>query len=328
MSRSRAAALAACFFVSFGVVPLGGAAAQAAGHAADGPANRAVASDDVVTHRLDTSGVHAYWTPERIAQMPVGEVEDPGAPPVDGPTGSSVPTGTEVDGTVGRLFFVDHGEDSSCTATLVRSANDATAVTAGHCVLNRDLLGEDRQWAQKVLFVPGFRDGEMPQGAYAVRAVVVDRAWSSWVGEDQPDGYDQAFVVLERSAPGAQAIGFDVPGGQVVTELGYPRSARLPGHQGRPEFTGQRVAACRGMAVEYRGSVELPVDPGQWGVPCDMGGGASGGPRLASFDPEVGRGTVVGVNTQGGEIDGVRHLSGAQFTEGITRPLYDVAGAL
>jgi hypothetical protein len=44
-------------------------------------------------------------------------------------------------------------------AVLVAAANRSTIVTAGHCVHGMDLIGNDPQWTDKVLFVPGFRDG-------------------------------------------------------------------------------------------------------------------------------------------------------------------------
>lgn len=127
----------------------------------------AAASPDVVAHVPNTDDVLAYWTPERIAAMPTGPTT-PGAPPENGPDGAPGP----VSRTIGRLFFVDRGEDSSCTATLVRSANRRTAVTGGHCVHTMNLIGQDPQWTSKLLFVPGFRDGSGRSG----------RSWSarSW----------------------------------------------------------------------------------------------------------------------------------------------------
>lgn len=278
-------------------------------------AGTAVVHDAAVTP-AEQQAVLTYWTPERIAALPTGP-ETPDAPPVDGPDGSPVPTGTAVDRTVGRLFFVDRGEDSSCTATLVRSANHATAVTAGHCVHGFDLIGNDPRWTSNLLFVPGFKDNTRPYGSYVVRSVVTHR---TWVADDQQSGYDQAFLVLDRPAGAAQPLAMDVPGGAASTELGYPRAAGQPGHQGRPEFTGQRVARCWGTAAG------APED--LWGVACDMGGGSSGGPRLAHFDDRTGRGVVIGVDTQSAQLSGVRHLVGPRFTAAVTGPLYRLAQSM
>jgi hypothetical protein len=252
--------------------------------------------------------------------MPTGP-STPGNPPVDGPDGAGFRPGTVVDRTIGRLFFVDRGEDASCTATIV---GPGVIVTAGHCVHGFDLLGENPQWTTQVLFVPGFRDGAMPYGSLTPRSVVVH---SKWVENDENIGYDQAFLAVDTPPGLQQGIAFDVPAERPVQEFGYPRAARLPGHQGRPEFTGQRVARCWGTA---RRDVS---DAGNWGVPCDMGGGSSGGPRLTSFNEAIGFGTVVGVDTRSAYLDAsgecdsqqagcIRHLVGPQFTSAISGVLY------
>ncbi|MEV6238585.1 hypothetical protein [Lentzea sp. NPDC051838] len=263
-------------------------------------------SDDVVVHDLSTDGVAAYWTPERIAAMPTGPAAPPGTQPVDGPDGAPGPASK----TIGRLFFVDRdGDDSSCTATLVVSANRRTAVTGAHCVHTANLIGQDPRWHSKLLFVPGFRDGARPFGSYAVRRVVLNQMW---ITDDQRSEYDQAFLVLDKPSGTAENIAFSRPGDRPAHEYGYPRAAGQPGHQGRPEFTGQRLAQCWGTAVGH------PDGENLWGVPCDMGGGSSGGPRISG-------GAVVGVNTQSFRVNDVRHLGGPQFSGKITAPLYQKA---
>jgi hypothetical protein len=276
---------------------------------------------DVIVHDLDTEGVTTYWTPERIAAMPTGPSAPPGTPPVDDSTGAPGP----VSRTIGRLFFVDRdGDDSSCTATAVVSANNRTAVTGGHCVHTADLLGRDPRWHTKMLFVPGFRDGARPFGEFVVSKAVVHRTWTT---DDQRTEFDQAFVVLDKPSHGSENIAFDRPADRFAHEYGYPRAAGQPGHQGRPEFTGQRLAQCWGRAVLDPGHPELGPE-NVWGVPCDMGGGASGGPRISGN-------AVVGVNTQSFWVDAdgrwcpvrecVRHLGGAQFSDEVTGPLYERA---
>ncbi|GAA2693569.1 MULTISPECIES: serine protease [Actinosynnema] len=278
----------------------------------------------VVVHDLDTTSVLAHWTPERIAAMPSGEVT-PGAPAEDGPDGA--PADAEwVNRVVGRLFFVNRGEDESCTATLVRSANRRTAVTGGHCAHTLNLIGEDPVWHEKMLFVPGFADGGRPHGSFVVERVVVS---STWVADDQRSEHDQAFLVLDRPSDAALPIAYGRPGGLPATEYGYPRAANRPGHQGRPEFTGMRMARCWGTPRPDPGHPELGPE-NLWGVPCDMGGGSSGGPRVA-------RGAVVGVNTQSTYLDDAgnwcewgtstctRHLVGPRFSRGITAKLHERA---
>lgn len=175
----------------------------------------------------------------------------------------------------------------------------------------------------------------MPFGSSVVEQVIAHR---EWVADDQKSEYDQAFLVLDSPAGLGQPIGIGLPGGLPSTQLGYPRAAGQPGHQGRPEFTGQRLARCWGTPLEDLGSPEWPGDH-LWGVPCDMGGGSSGGPRLAFFNDQTGRGVVAGVNTQSAYLDesgnqcddseetrcDTRHLVGPQFSKEITAPLYEYA---
>lgn len=307
---------------------------------------------DVVTHQqavndAERQAVLDYWTPERIAELTEPSSDNPPKSGADGAPWSQRDTGS---GTLGRLFFTDHGEDASCTATVVDSEGGDTVVTAGHCVNNTDLLGEDNQWTKNVMFIPGYRDGEAPYGKFTGRLGV---AAKTWLQNDQQhattyDPYDQAFVVLNGDEHGrsaqdtvgaAQRIGFDQPGDRDVHEFGYPRAASDPAREGLPEYTGERLAYCDGRAHEVIGNADHPSAEDIWGVECVMGGGASGGPRIADLDPETGLGTVVGDNTQSAQLDDAgnncgyvdpgpdctRHLVGPRFTSAITEPLFERA---
>ncbi|MGQ4515276.1 trypsin-like serine peptidase [Streptomyces sp. DW26H14] len=312
-------------------------------------AQAAPSSGGVATHTVsdaDQQAARAYWTPQRIAALTTPGSDNP---PLSAPDGAPWTAGGAIGRATGRLFFTDHGEDVSCTATLVNSANHSTLVTAGHCLNDTDLLGDDDQWNGEELFIPGYHDGQAPYGTFPVRTLVAD---STWLQNDQVnaakfDAYDQAFAVVGRNESGqspqdavgtAEKIGFDVAGGQKVYEFGYPRAADDPAREGLPEYTGQRLAFCEGQAQQYPGTSDVPEPRGLWGSGCVMGGGSSGGPRLAGFAPATGAGTVVGVNTQGGYMNAAgqvcedadasgchRDLVGPQFTTAITEPLYQAA---
>ncbi|WP_096761592.1 MULTISPECIES: serine protease [unclassified Micromonospora] len=287
-----------------------------------------VATHAVAVTAAEQQAVLAYWTPQRIAALRTPSAE---VPAVARPDGAPWTRANAVPRTVGRLFFTDHGEDSSCTATVLDSANRSTVVTAAHCVNNTDLIGEDNQWSNNVLFVPGYRDGGAPYGMFVGRLSV---APSTWLRNDQIDSlydsYDQAFVVLHPNSDGrrvqdavgaAQRIGYDVPGARVVHQFGYPRASSDKAREGLPEYTGERLAYCTGPAVEQQSTEDWPEPPGQWGTECVMGGGSSGGPRFADFDPRTGLGVVVGDNSHGW-LPGKRYLVGPQFTTAITQPVF------
>ncbi|SNX88394.1 hypothetical protein SAMN06272735_8840 [Streptomyces sp. TLI_55] len=326
-------------------------AALATGIALAAPAPAAT-SADVAVHPQAVStaqqrAVLNYWTPDRIAALT--EPSSPDQAPKSGPDGAPWTGSDALARTVGRLFFTDHGEDASCTATVVKSANRSTVVTGGHCVNSPDLLGEDNQWTTNVMFVPGYRDGRAPYGKFVGRLGVADTTWLRYDAIDSRryDGHDQAFVVLAPDSRGravqdvvgaAQRIAFDRPGDRTVREFGYPRSASDPARQGLPEYTGARLAFCVGPAREDPGTSDFPEPEGEWGTACVMGGGASGGPRIADLDPVSGLGTVVGTNTHSALLTAAgevcadldapgcsRHLVGPQFTSPITRPLYETA---
>ncbi|MQS38521.1 trypsin-like serine peptidase [Streptomyces katsurahamanus] len=288
----------------------------------------------------DEKAVRDYWTPARMAAVPSEPPSD--RPPADGPDGAAWRGSAALSASVGRLFYTDRdGEDSSCTATLVAAANRSTVVTAAHCTLGHDLLGDNHRWNTNQLFVPGYRDATAPYGAFAVRLAAVHPEWVK-SGENSP--YDQAFLALGRNAAGQRAadaagstqrLGYDRPADRPVQQFGYPRaSAYKEEHKGRPEFTGKRLAHCWGTPREFFGVGEAPQVEGQWGVRCDMGGGSSGGPRMAGFDASTGKGAVVGVNSMGARMtaDGLlcespaadchRYLVGPQFTARITHPLF------
>ncbi|HEY2061482.1 MAG TPA: hypothetical protein VGH57_24140 [Amycolatopsis sp.] len=302
-----------------------------------------VATSDLAVTPAQQQAVLDYWTPERIKALTQPSSGNPPKAAADGApwTGPAA--------TFGRLFFTDHGEDSSCTATVVRSANRSTVVTAGHCVENTDLLGENHAWNANSLFIPGYHDGQAPYGKFVGRIGVTD---STWLANDQQhaakfDAYDQAFVALKPNEAGrrvedavgaSQNIAFTAPGDADVYQFGYPRAASDPAREGLPEYIGERLAFCHGPAKHYPGTADNPDSPDEWGTACVMGGGSSGGPRLRDFDSGTGLGTVVGDNTHAGFFDAAgkvcpsgatenctRNLVGPQFSTAITQPLYERA---
>ncbi|MFF7674768.1 hypothetical protein [Actinacidiphila glaucinigra] len=97
------------------------------------PDTAAAATHDQAVSRAERRAFLDYWTPERIAAL---TRPSSGNPPRSGPDGAPWTGRNALARAVGRLFFTDHGEDASCTATVVGSANGNTVVTAAHCVNN------------------------------------------------------------------------------------------------------------------------------------------------------------------------------------------------
>jgi len=313
-----------------------------------GTAEATTGDNDAVLHRLavssaDQAAVRAYWTAERIAGVPTDPPSDNA--PSNKPDGTDWNRGNAGSRTIGRLFFTSRGEDSSCTATVVNSTNHSVVVTGGHCVAEANLIGEDLQWITNPLFIPGYREGHAPYGSFVGRAGVAARGWLEDDGTDSSgSAYDQAFLTLGRNEKGqrvadavgaAQNIVFDQPAGRLVHEFGYPRSTSDPAREGRPEYTGRRLAACYGRPKQDHGMPDWPSPEGIWGVPCVMGGGSSGGPRITDLNEATGLGNIIGVNIESAYIDDegnscdfgscVRHLVGPQFSTAVTAALHRLA---
>ncbi|WP_371632491.1 hypothetical protein [Streptomyces sp. NBC_01259] len=77
-------------------------------HAAERPAAGPVAVHQQAVTAAQQRSVLQYWTPERIAAL---TTPTSGNPPTSGPDGAPWTNGGALPGTVGRLFFTDHGED-------------------------------------------------------------------------------------------------------------------------------------------------------------------------------------------------------------------------
>ncbi|MGW6768933.1 trypsin-like serine peptidase [Streptomyces sp. NPDC055037] len=215
----------------------------------------------------------AYWTTARIKA--VGKSVDLG------PTGPRAkPYKGATLKTVGRLFFVNaRGADTWCTATAVKSANRSAVMTAAHCVRMGSSPGNTNT---SMVFVPAYYKGKQPYGAFAVRSAATPRTWendslndmSALVVDADKKGRKLTDVV------GGQPISFDRAVGGTVTALGYSAT--------RPQL-GEELLRCVGTTKREHGTQMIP---------CDLTGGASGGPWLADFDATTGKGkgVLVSVN--------------------------------
>ncbi|MCX4907524.1 serine protease [Streptomyces sp. NBC_00878] len=220
----------------------------------------------------------AYWTSARIKA--VGKSVDLG------PTGPKAKPweGTALK-TVGRLFFVNaRGSDTWCTATAVKSANRSAVMTAAHCVR---LGSSPVNTSSSMVFVPGYLKGQKPYGMFAVRSAAAPRSWE----EDSTNDMSALTVDADMSGRkltdvvGGQAIAFNRAVGGTISALGYSAT--------NPQL-GEQLLRCVGTAKKK--------SDGSQAIPCDMTGGASGGPWLADFNATTGKGTIVSVNAS---LDGL-----------------------
>ncbi|MFC9326657.1 trypsin-like serine peptidase [Kitasatospora sp. NPDC057015] len=202
------------------------------------------------------------WTRDRIR---AAVAEHPGT------TRTAAPT--VLNSLVGAVFTHSAGGDHFCTASVVDSAGLNLIVTAAHCVYDPHLGQRD-----DLVFVPGYRGGDTPNGVWPLLSVTVDQAWKD---SGDPD-VDVAFAVVApqggqqvQQVLGANLLGIDRGFRLPVKVTGYPSSGELP-------------ITCSNTTTEQ--------SPTQLRVDCpDYTGGTSGSPWVTDFDPGTMTGTVVGV---------------------------------
>ncbi|MWJ15897.1 serine protease [Clavibacter michiganensis subsp. michiganensis] len=224
----------------------------------------------------------ARWTPGRRAAAIDADGAADGA--TDGAAGSApaddalaasaastVPVAEQVAPVphMGRLFVHRDGEDFSCSANVVESANRSTIATAGHCLIVRQEFSTD------MVFYPRYEEGSPSLGAFPVVGGNVTIGWYERNDDDQAE--DTSFLAVAhddegddvQSVAGASPVRFFAPAAQEVSMYGYPAAGR---------FDGGELERCAGLGHVY---TEMQIDLG-----CDMTGGVSGGPILEGDGPD------------------------------------------
>ncbi|MBC9731380.1 trypsin-like peptidase domain-containing protein [Streptomyces sp. TRM68367] len=275
--------------------------------------------------------IRAYWTPERMADALRHPVDAPTAPastttaprheasvpsrPMTASARGILPKTTTSYSTtaatatvsvsqevpystnpayslVGKLFFDQpDGSHHVCSASSIVSSNKNTIWTAGHCVHLGNGSG-DAGWSQNVYYVPGYRDGNGPYGAWTSAHMY---APSTWTADGDLKESDMAAIVLNshptygslQTALGG-ALGYTFADNATdysdVYTMGYPQD----GYQ-RTDLNGERMMYCEGDSVDA--SYFNPFDD-RLKVDCDMGHGASGGPLV--YGTSAGNPQIVG----------------------------------
>jgi len=209
-----------------------------------------------------------YWTRSRLLDATPwrGPGYRPGQPETAPPSAPSV--------RVGALFEHDASGDHFCTASVVASPGRDLLITAAHCIHG----GKGGSYRQDIAFIPGYRDGQAPDGIWAPAQLVVAPQWTS---SSDPD-LDIGFVVLKpydgkniEDVLGANQLGFDPGYRNLVRVTGYPASAEAP-------------ATCVNWTSEQ--------SPSQLRFECGgFTGGTSGSPWVRHFNSRTRTGTIVGV---------------------------------
>lgn len=195
-------AVAVALAVALAAVALGGcSSAGSTPHAALGP---------------------GYWSRQRLLGAQVWRARRHPSP-------GSTPSPRENAKTlrVGALFDSDSSGDHFCTASVVDSPGHNVLITAAHCV-NAGTGGANKS---NVSFIPGYANGQSPNGMWTPARYVLD---PRWVNGADPD-LDVAFIVLKplngkniQDVLGGNDIAFNTGFDHFVRVTGYPSSADAP----------------------------------------------------------------------------------------------------
>src|SRR5689334_24058816 len=192
---------------------------------------------------------------------------------------------------VGALFEHDASGNHFCTASVVASPGRDLLITAAHCING----GKDGGYRQDIVFIPGYRDGQEPFGAWIPARLLVPPQWEN---SSDPD-YDVGFIVLKpydgknvEDVLGANQLGTDPGYTNLVRVTGYPASEDAP-------------VTCVNWTSRQSQS-QLRFDCG------GFTGGTSGSPWVTRFDPRTRTGTIVGVlggYQEGGSTEAISYSS-------------------
>ncbi|MER5637317.1 trypsin-like peptidase domain-containing protein [Kitasatospora sp. NPDC002227] len=174
---------------------------------------------------------------------------------------------------VGAVFTHNEDGDHFCTASVVDSAGLNLIITAAHCVY--DPIAGQRS---DLVFIPGYRDGETPNGVWPLVAITVDPSWSE---NGNPD-LDVAFAIVKPQ--GGKQVQQVLGGNSLGINKGYQLPVKVTGYPS----SGDVPITCSNVTSRQ--------SPTQLRIDCpDYTGGTSGSPWITDLDPKTHTGTVVGV---------------------------------
>jgi V8-like Glu-specific endopeptidase len=288
-----------------------------------GPAS-AAGVESSASHQVGkgAANIDSFWTPQkmRLAERfdPMrGWLEPDDADAAEAAAQRSVPRHMAPlirPRAVGRLFFTWLGRPASCSGSVIDTRSQRLVLTAGHCV---NYLGV---WSERMIFVPGYRNGRRPFGSYKARTLWTTGPWVriSW---EYGMNYDMGMIVTKRTWNGKRV-------GDLVGSLPYEAFPRRSGRSrilGYPmgRMNGRSLRAC--YSSTWAGPRVSATVPGPTGMAarCNMAAGSSGGPWMSAYNSGNG-GTewiVDGLTSTGRRGSNV--ISSPYFGSHFRRLIYD-----
>jgi hypothetical protein len=210
-----------------------------------------------------------------------------------GSRGPVSPSAASFDGLpqVGALFQgAWRSEPHFCTASVVDSPSGDVIVTAAHCLSGN---------ARDLEFIPGYHDGQAPFGEWNVAGAYASQRW---LAHQDPQADFAFLTVRSRDIGGTERTLQSVVGGdRLSTGTQAPRWTVVVGY---PAGAGGGPVICLNQAVARHGYPSFRCG--------GFVSGTSGGPWLADYDTQTGRGDLYGVTGgrhQGGCVNWVSYSS-------------------
>lgn len=149
---------------------------------------------------------------------------------------------------MGKLFMSFNGRDVSGSAWV---GGESALITAGHCLYDAE-SGDG--WADKVMYVPQYHQGEEPVGRWWARTIHILSGWRS----HGPDSrlYDIGAVRLATPvAPVTGSLGWaaHTPPASAYLASGYPRDWLSPQY----DFDGREMWGCLGKRTSGTNPIKM-----------------------------------------------------------------------
>jgi hypothetical protein len=172
----------------------------------------------------------------------------------------------------GVIFFGVFGGFGRCSGTAVNSPNLSVVITAAHCVNSGGPRGT--WYRNNWVFVPGYRYGQRPFGAFPAKWLDATPRWLS----ERSENADVAAAVVMRNERG-QRLGAAVGGAGFASGLAPRQKFDVHGYPVAAPFDGetQRICAQTPFLGHDPESFLFGGGPLNLAVNCDVTGGASGG---------------------------------------------------
>ena len=217
----------------------------------------------------------------------------------------------------GKVVFTMGGVDYVCSGTVVTDSRSthSLVLTAGHCAYDEVARAFATNWTFIPQFdtAPTYSCGVTAFGCWVATGLVVHSGYATAGGfNEQATVHDFAIAIVAGggktptssvqldAAVGGSGFALQTNGvaaGNKLYAFGYPAAGR---------YKGKDLTYCAGniFTDQYN-------DDQTWGMACNMTGGSSGGPWLASFNETTGSGTLSSLNSYG--YSGLSNMYGPKF---------------